>query len=180
MLGQLVAYLRSLGGEAITGKPYKPTTPGKNERFHQTLFRFLHKQPLAETLERLQEQIDRFDVISNTERPHQGLLGRITPQQAWKATLKVEPPHSTTRPAPTPPDDVRMTRISDNGILFMRGTRFHVNRTLFGPLAYLVETDASPMVFDDQGSLLLNHPWPAPGIKYVGIGAKRGPQPKIV
>src|SRR5699024_7879021 len=30
-LGQLVAYVSSLGVEAITGKPYKPTTQGKNE-----------------------------------------------------------------------------------------------------------------------------------------------------
>ena len=30
VLGQLVAYLRSLGVEPITGKPYKPTTQGKN------------------------------------------------------------------------------------------------------------------------------------------------------
>ena len=41
-----------------------------HERFHQILFRFLDKQPLAETLEQLQEQIDRFDQIYNTECPH--------------------------------------------------------------------------------------------------------------
>jgi len=95
-LGQFVAYVTSLGVEPITGKPYKPMTQGKNERFHQTLFWFLDKQPLAETLEQLQEQIDRFDEIYDTERPHQGLPGRVTPQQAWDATPKVEPP----RPAP--------------------------------------------------------------------------------
>lgn len=39
--GRLVTYVSSLGVEAITGKPYKPTTQGKNERFHQTLFRWL-------------------------------------------------------------------------------------------------------------------------------------------
>ena len=82
VLGHLVAYVTSLGVEPITGKPYKPNTQGKNECFHQTLFRFLDKQPLAETLEQLQEQIDRFDEIYNTERPHQGLPGRVTPQQA--------------------------------------------------------------------------------------------------
>jgi transposase InsO family protein len=49
--GQLLTYVTSLGIEAVTGKPYKPTTQGKNERFHQTLFRFLDKQPLAGTLE---------------------------------------------------------------------------------------------------------------------------------
>ena len=44
-LGQLVPHVSRLGTEAITGKPYKPTTQGKNERFHQTLFRYLDKQP---------------------------------------------------------------------------------------------------------------------------------------
>ncbi len=36
--GRLVDHVRALGVEAITGKPYKPTTQGKNERLHQTLF----------------------------------------------------------------------------------------------------------------------------------------------
>jgi transposase InsO family protein len=43
LVGQLVAHVAALGTEAITGKPYKPTTQGKNERFHQTLFRYLDK-----------------------------------------------------------------------------------------------------------------------------------------
>ena len=47
-LGQLVEHVGGLGVEAITGKPHKPTTQGKNERFHQTLFRYLDKQPLAD------------------------------------------------------------------------------------------------------------------------------------
>jgi putative transposase len=42
-IGKLVGHLAALGVEAITGKPYKPTTQGKNERFHQTLFRYLDK-----------------------------------------------------------------------------------------------------------------------------------------
>jgi transposase InsO family protein len=62
-LGQLVAHVGALGVQAITGKPYKPTTQGKNERFHQTLFRYLDKQPLAETLEDLQTQVDEFDHV---------------------------------------------------------------------------------------------------------------------
>lgn len=90
--GQLVTYLNSLGVEAITGKPYKPTTQGKNERFHQTLFRYLDKQPLAETMEELQAQVDAFDEIYNNERPHQGLPGRMTPQAAWEATPVAEAP----------------------------------------------------------------------------------------
>ena len=38
VIGQLVAYVTALGVEAISRKPYKPTSQGKNERFHQTLF----------------------------------------------------------------------------------------------------------------------------------------------
>jgi len=176
VLGQLVAYVTSLGVAPITGKPYKPTTQGKNERFHQTLFRWLDKQPLAASLEELQEQVDRFDQIYNTERPHQALPGRITPAQAWEATPKAEAPRPAARNALLLPDGVRLTRIRDNGTVFARGTRFHVNRTLFGDVVSLVENQASLQVFDESGTLLIEHPWPTPGTKYVGSGRPKGPR----
>ena len=176
VLGQLVAYVTSLGVAPITGKPYKPTTQGKNERFHQTLFRFLDKQPLAASLEELQEQVDRFDQIYNTERPHQALPGRITPAQAWEATPKAEAPRPAARNASLLPDGVRLTRVRDNGTVFAKGTRFHVNRTLFGDVVSLVETVASLQVFDESGTLLIEHPWPTPGTKYVGSGRPKGPR----
>jgi putative transposase len=91
-VGQLVEHVSQLGVEAITGKPYKPTTQGKNERFHQTLFRYLDQQPLAESLTELQAQVDAFDHVYNTQRPHQGLPGRVTPLTAWEATAKAQAP----------------------------------------------------------------------------------------
>lgn len=90
-LGQLVVHVMALGTEPITGKPYKPTTQGKNERFHQTLFRYLDKQPAAESLPELQAQVDAFDQIYNTQRPHQGLPGHVTPLAAWEARFSGEP-----------------------------------------------------------------------------------------
>ena len=69
-----------------------------------------------------------------------------------------------------------MTRVLDNGTVFVRGIRFHVSRTLFGTLAYLVEEEASLLVFDDQGTLLIEHQWPKPGTKYVGSGRPKGPR----
>lgn len=176
VIGQLVAYVTSLGVEPITGKPYKPTTQGKNERFHQTLFRWLDKQPLAASLEELQGQVDEFDRIYNTERPHQSLPGRMTPAQAWEATPKAEAPRPAARNALLLPDGVRLTRIRDNGTVFARGTRFHVNRTLFGDVVSLVETEVSLQVFDESGTLLIEHPWPKPGTKYVGSGRPKGPR----
>jgi len=73
--GRLVSHVAGLGVEAITGRPYKPTTQGKNERFHQTLFRYLDKQPIAESLAELLAQVDVFDYIYNTQRSHRGLPG---------------------------------------------------------------------------------------------------------
>jgi transposase InsO family protein len=103
VLGQFVVHLMGLGVEPITGKPYTPTTQGKNERFHQTLFRYLDKQPLADSLAELQAQVEAFDHIYNTQRPHQGLPGRVTPQTAWEATGKAEAPPGR-REAPIPAD----------------------------------------------------------------------------
>jgi putative transposase len=131
VLGQFVVHMMALGVEPITGKPYKPTTQGKNERFHQTLFRYLDKQPLANTLAELQAQVDAFDRIYNTERPHQGLPGRVTPQEAWEATPKAEaprptrtqftrPPRPRRTPAPTPaltdlPEGTRVKKLTSYG-----------------------------------------------------------------
>ncbi|WP_024499752.1 hypothetical protein [Gordonia amicalis] len=65
-IGRLVEHAQALGVETITGKSYKPTTQRKNERFHQTLFRYLDKQPLADTLSELQAQVDAFDHLVRT------------------------------------------------------------------------------------------------------------------
>ena len=110
-VGQLVAHVGDLGVEAITGKPYKPTTQGNNERFHQTLFRYLDKQPLADTLTELQAQVDAFDHLYNTQRPHQGPPGRITPPAAWQVTPQADPPRPRPdRPVYQPPVPVRRPR----------------------------------------------------------------------
>ncbi|WP_425555016.1 integrase core domain-containing protein [Gryllotalpicola daejeonensis] len=116
--------------EPITGKPYKPTTQGKNERFHQTLFRFLNKQPIAETLEQLQAQVDAFDAIYNAERPHQALPGRITAQQAWEATPKVEAPRpvAPSTPVVSPSDEIRVKKTTNTDAVEFRGIRFGIGR----------------------------------------------------
>jgi len=52
---RLVEHVRSLGVEPITSKPYHSTTQGKNERFGQTLFRYLDQQPLAISITELHD-----------------------------------------------------------------------------------------------------------------------------
>ena len=192
-LGQLVEHVTSLGTEAITGKPYKPTTQGKNERFHQTLFRYLDKQPLADTLAELQTQVDAFDHIYNTERPHQGLPGRITPRMSWEATAKAEAPRPKTDPPfyvqavakryqPKPslkdlPAGTRVKKLNTAGTFMLAGVHYKVDGR-FSFQEVLVITDGDKItVADLDGEILIEHTRPAPGVRYVGNGRPRGGRP---
>lgn len=68
-----------LGVVAKHSSPYHPQTCGKVERYHQTMKKFLRKQPPATTMRELQAQLDWFTNYYNTVRPHRA-LGRRTPQ----------------------------------------------------------------------------------------------------
>jgi transposase InsO family protein len=196
-VGQLVDHVSRLGVEAITGKPYKPTTQGKNERFHQTLFRYLDKQPLAETLAGLQAHVDAFDRVYNTERPHQALPGRITPQAAWEATAKAETPRPKpdrpawlersatnryrTARAPLPSDlpaNTRLKTLTSAGSFMLDSVQYMVGGQ-HGYQQVLVITDREQITIADlHGEILIEHTRPAAGVKYVGNGRPRGPRPK--
>lgn len=82
------------------GKPFKPTTQGKIERFWQTLKQHLAAHP-TDTIEDLQHVLDRFREHYNTIRPHRA-LGRRTPHFAYQLIPKA---------TPTPPDDPGLWRV---------------------------------------------------------------------
>ena len=178
--GQLVTYVTSLGVEAITGKPYKPTTQGKNERFHQTLFRWLDKQPLAASIAELQEQVDAFDVIYNTQRPHQGLPGRITPQQAWDATPVAEPPRPkpadavVSAPASVRGQGGRDVKVQPYGYVYLHGIKFQISKQRAGRTIHAVWDETSIVFADANGEVLIEQGWPAKGTTYVSNGIRRG------
>jgi len=173
--GALVEFLKSLGVEPITGKPYKPTTQGKNERFHQTLHKFLHKQPAAPTMAALQAQVDAFDHYYNTERAHQYHPGNTTPQEAWNATPKA------TMPLPPAPD-VRAGQelkavsriVRKQGIVTIIGTHFQIGKDQIGRQVRILHNDTIIMFFDDQGTEIISHPIPPKGTVYVGNGKPQG------
>ncbi|KAE8762077.1 DDE-type integrase/transposase/recombinase, partial [Georgenia thermotolerans] len=101
--GQLVDYLTRLGVDTITGKPGKPTTQGKSERHHRTTALWLDARELAADLPHMQQLLEEFEVVYNTQRPHQALPGRITPRQAWDATPKAPEPEPAPEPIPDAP-----------------------------------------------------------------------------
>ena len=65
--------LARLGVAYKHSRPYHPQTCGKVERFHQTLKRWLAKQPRPATLGELQAQLDHFGAYYNKVRPHRAL-----------------------------------------------------------------------------------------------------------
>jgi hypothetical protein len=72
------------------GRVNHPQTQGKIERFHQTLKKWLARQPAATTITELQHQLDAFQRIYNNQRPHRALGGQ-TPDQTYQATPKAVP-----------------------------------------------------------------------------------------
>jgi hypothetical protein len=85
------AELHRLGIQQKNSRANHPTTCGKVERLHQTVKRWLERQPAADTLTELQALLDKFVTIYNTERPHRALPHRATPAAVY-----------TTRPKATP------------------------------------------------------------------------------
>jgi transposase InsO family protein len=94
----LATALGHLGVGAGHSRPYHPQTNGKVERLHQTLKKWLDRQPRAGTLAELQAQLDMFRFIYNHQRPHKS-LGRQFPAAVWVAAPKSGP---ASRPLATP------------------------------------------------------------------------------
>lgn len=86
--------LHALGIQQKNGHPNHPQTQGKIERFHQTLKLWLAEQPPPASISELQAQLDAFQHVYNTQRPHRS-VGRITPDTAYQARPKARPAGTT-------------------------------------------------------------------------------------
>jgi transposase InsO family protein len=86
----LAVALTALGVAASHTRPYSPRSNGKAERFHQTVQKWLAKQPRATTIHELQAQLDLFRIIYNTQRPHRSLNRRF-PADVWLHAPKTGP-----------------------------------------------------------------------------------------
>jgi hypothetical protein len=107
--------LARLGIDVKHSTPYHPQTCGKVERLHQTLKRYLQKQPRAVSRAVLQAQLEAFRSHYNQHRPHRALAGQ-TPLVAFNARLKARP-----LPPPTPTHyRVRQDRIDAEGRVTLR------------------------------------------------------------
>lgn len=181
--GKLVDYLRALGVETITGKRYKPTTQGKNERFHQTLHRYLNAHPPARTMKELQTLVDAFDHIYNTEREHQGLDGHSTPGEAWARTAPVPSPVAPptaleilaeANAARSIPPGEAIRTVRSGGRLTVLGTDYRLGLRYTGDEIHVLWDHTTIAFHDKSGALIIQHPMPPKGTRNVGNGKPSG------
>ena len=173
---RLETTLAGLGIEQKHSRPNHPTTCGKVERFHQTLKRWLTKQPPATTLEALQADLDRFVDEYNHRRPH-GSLNRRTPAVVYDLLPKATPTNGTDTH-----HRIRHDRISTTGTVSLRRAgRLHhigIGRTHAGTAVVLLIDDLDIRVIDTTTGELLRHLTLDPTRNYQPTGRPPGPPPK--
>ncbi len=125
------------------------------ERFHQTLKRWLAKQPRPATLAELQAQLDHFGAYYNKVRPHRA-LGRCTPAEAFAARTKAAP-----KLVPVTAEGhhrVRRDRIDTGGRVTLRyRSKLHhigIGRAHAGARVLLLVNDLDVRVITEDGELL--------------------------
>ena len=147
--------LLAMGIDYRHSRPYHPQTCGKVERLHQTLQRWLARQPPTRTVAALQTQLDAFASYYNTTRPHRA-LGRRTPAAAWHA----RPPALPTRRGLHIDQHFRVRRdkIDTTGTVSLRhNSRLHhigVGRRYAGTRVLILALDTQIRIITEDGELL--------------------------
>ncbi len=202
--GKLVDYLIGLGVKPITGKPDRPTTQGKNERFHRTLQQWLNARPPATTIAALQALVDEFDQYYNHERAHQALDG-LTPAEAWAATPPAPEPSAEPRMPSIPPsvaapatnhsptgqrtpstrtraplalhpaEGNATLKVKQNGQIKALSCLFYVSTSRAGRHVHVIWNADVVEIFTADGEHIIDYPRPATtGIYYGPRAARQG------
>jgi transposase InsO family protein len=147
--------LARLGIAHRHSRPYHPQTCGKVERFHQTMKKWLDKQPGVATNEALALQLETFNRYYNEVRPHRALR-RCTPRDAFDARPKAGPVLDGSFVSPH--FRVRNDRVDRAGLVTLRhNSRLHhigVGRRHAGVRVIVLVADLEVRVVTEEGELL--------------------------
>lgn len=174
-LSDFEARLRALGINPVVSSPFHPQTCGKKERDWQPLKRWLAAQPAARTLEELQQLLDAYDVLFNTDRPHQGLGGQ-TPAERYTAS-----PKASAAPTPTiPPCQITHPKVHDRGRVDLgNGYRLCIGPEWNGATVTVIRDDLDVVIL--HGSHIITRHHIDPTRKHQASGRPRGrPRKRVV
>jgi transposase InsO family protein len=166
--------LTALGVTPISTGNYHPQTAGKGERSHLTLKRWLRKQPPAETIPDLQDQLVMFDQLYD-DHPNQALNGK-TPAERWASATQAGP-------SKQPQAHIRIgTVIVDTRGSVAIGARYqaHVGRRWSGATVTVITQDLLVGIF--HGNALVRELTIDPSKRYQPSGIPRTGkrQPRVV
>ena len=145
-MGTFEAQVRAMGTLPVAASARHPQTCGKKERDWQPLIKWLTARPPAATSEDLQRLIDAYDVLFNTDRPHQSLDPDQTPHERYVAKAKAEP-----SPTPLPgPALITHPTVMPNGHVHLgRDAVTNIGRSWTATTVTVVRDDLDVVILHD-------------------------------
>ena len=127
-LTELAVWLIRLGIRVSYSRPYHPQTNGKDERFHRSLKAEVLERHAFSTHEHVQQELDRWRQVYNTERPHEA-LEMATPVTRYACSLSRMPDRL---PEPEYGSGDEVLRVNSNGLVRFRGEKVKLSIALKG------------------------------------------------
>jgi transposase InsO family protein len=123
------AWLIRLGITVSHGRPQKPQTQGKDERFHRTLkLEVISRRPVWHDYPEVQLAFDRYRPEYNFERPHEA-LGYEVPASRYAPSPRAYP---AKLPAIAYDTDFEVRLVHESGRVKLKGERYFVGKAFAG------------------------------------------------
>ncbi|WP_176133860.1 IS481 family transposase [Paraburkholderia hospita] len=127
-LTEFAVWLIRLGIHVSYSQPYHPQTNGKDERFHRSLKAEVLQRHAFNTHEHVQQALDRWRQVYNTERPHEA-LGMATPITRYACSLSRMPDRL---PEPEYESGDEVLLVNSSGVVRFRGEKLKLSIALKG------------------------------------------------
>lgn len=138
--------LHRIGVGMINSRPRHSQTNGKKEREWRTLDHWLKARKTPTVLPQLQRLLEAYDLIFNTERPHQGIDG-TTPASRYAASGKALPDPDALQQR----QFIREIVLPAAGYFDLPGARVHLGVAWAGAkLQYLIDQDHAVLFHNER------------------------------
>ena len=127
-LTELAVWLIRLGIRVSYSRPYHPQTNGKDERFHRSLKAEVLERHAFITHAHVQQELDRWRQVYNTERPHEA-LGMAVPVTRYACSLRRMPDRL---PEPEYGSGDEVLQVNASGVVRVRGEKVKLSIALKG------------------------------------------------